>query len=67
MNKPQQGQTIRLTDMAPVSARFIGSVGRVTKVLGNAILIDIDGHGSAFVHLCWGTRKNPLELGFEVL
>jgi hypothetical protein len=66
-SKPQQNQRIRLTETAPVSAQFIGCVGTVTQVLGNAILIDIEGHGGAFVHLGWGTKKNPGELGFEVL
>ena len=62
-----RGARIRLTRVAPVSAQFIGSAGTVTQVLGNAILIDIEGHGGAFVHLCWGTRKNPGTIGFEVL
>lgn len=66
MTKPQQGQRIRLTRTAPVSAQFTGSAGTVTRVLGNAVLIEIEGHGAAFVHLAWGTRKNPGNLGFEV-
>lgn len=67
MNTPQQGQGIRLTRTAPVSAQFIGRTGTVQRVMGNAILIDIDGHGGAFVHLTWGTKRNPGILGFEVL
>ncbi len=56
---PQVGSRIELVETAPVSAQFVGRTGTVKSVLGNAILIDIEGHGSAFVHLGWGTRKNP--------
>lgn len=64
---PTVGQTIRITATAPASAQFVGRVGTVRRVLGNAILIDIEGHGSAFVHLAWGTKRNPGNLGFEIV
>jgi hypothetical protein len=64
MNKPQQGQTITLTDTAPVSAQFLGATGTVTRVLGNSIFISIPNHGVAIVHLAWGTKTDRRTLGF---
>lgn len=61
-NAPQVGQTIRLTNVAPVSAASIGKIVTVKRVLPNAIVTD----GGIF-HLTWGTKRNPGDLGFEVL
>lgn len=59
---PQVGQTIRLTAVAPVSAAHLGKVVTVQRVLPNAIITD----GGIF-HLTWGTKRNPGDLGFEVV
>lgn len=67
MTKPQVGQKIRITRTAPASAQFVGRTGTVKRVMGNAIMIDIEGHGGALIHLRWGTKVNPGDLGFEVL
>jgi hypothetical protein len=65
-SKPSAGQKIRITRTAPVGAQFVGRTGTVQRVMGNAILIDIDGHGAAFIHLAWGKGADE-KLGFEVL
>jgi hypothetical protein len=59
---PKAGQTIRLTSVAPVSAAHLGEVVTVKAVLPNAIVTD----GGIF-HLRWGTKRNPGDLGFEVV
>lgn len=64
-SKPQQGRTIRLTRTAPVSAHFIGRTATVTRVLGNAVMLDVEGHGAALVHLSWGKGADE-KIGFEV-
>jgi hypothetical protein len=59
---PKVGQTIRLTNVAPVSAAALGTVVTVTRVLPNAIITT----GGIF-HLRWGTKRNPGDLGYEVV
>ncbi len=61
-NIPSIGQTIRLTNVAPVSATHLGKTVTVKLVLGNAIVTD-----SGIFHLGWGTKHNPGDLGFEVV
>lgn len=58
---------IRLTDVAPVSAQFLGRTATVVNVLGNSVILNVDGHGGAIVHRGWGTKRNPGELAFDVL
>lgn len=62
MSAPQIGQTIRLTNVAPVSAASIGRTVKVTMVLGNAIVTS----GGIF-HLGWGTKTNPGNLAFDIV
>lgn len=59
---PAAGQTIRLTNVAPVSIAALGNVVTVKAVLPNAIITD----GGIF-HLGWGTKRNPGDLGFELV
>lgn len=59
---PQIGQTIRLTNVAPVSAAHLGKTVTVKAVLPNAIITD----GGIF-RLGWGTKRNPGDLGYEIV
>lgn len=61
-NSPRIGQTIRLTNVAPVSAASLGRTVTVKAVLPNAIITDC-----GIFHLGWGTKRNPGDLGFEVV
>lgn len=61
---PVKGQTITLTRTAPVSAPFIGRTGTVTRVMPNAIFLNVEGHGPAIVHLAWGTKSDRQTLGW---
>lgn len=60
-NSPQVGQTIRITDTAPVSVQSVGKVVTVVRVLPNAIVTD----GGIF-HLNIGTKRAPRTLGWEM-
>lgn len=62
-----KGIRVRLTNVAPVSAQFLGRTGTVANVLPNAVVLVIDGHGGAIVHRGWGTKRNPGNLTFDVL
>jgi len=62
-----RGMKIRLTSVAPVSAQFLGRTAAVVNVLGNSVVLNVDGHGAAIVHRAWGTKRNPGDLAFDVL
>jgi len=64
---PQPGQRIRLTELAPVSRQFLGSAATVVRVLGNSVILNVEGHGAAIVHRGWGTKRNPGDLKFEIV
>lgn len=59
MTQTKSTDKVRIDTAAPVSARFIGCTGRVISRLGNAVIMEIDGHGRAILHQGWGTRRNP--------
>lgn len=59
------GMTITITATAPVSRQFVGRTVTVKRVLGNSVLVDYQGKG-AFLHLTWGTKRNPGDLGYTV-
>lgn len=59
------GMTITITDTAPVSTQFVGRTVTVKRVLGNSVVVDFEGKG-AFLHLTWGTKRNPGDLGYTV-
>jgi hypothetical protein len=60
------GMKVLITDTAPVSRQFVGRTVLVKRVLGNAVNVDFEGRG-AFLHLTWGTKRNPGNLGFTVV
>lgn len=62
MTQTKISQKVRIDTAAPVSAKFIGCTGTVISRLGNAVVMEIDGHGRAILPMAWGTKRNPGDL-----
>lgn len=63
----KRGMQIQLTEVAPVSAKFLGCTATVLNVLPNAVVLNVAGHGAAIVHREWGLKPNGGSLGFKLI